>query len=221
MGRILLVRHGQASWGAADYDQLSTDGEEQSRQLGGRLGRRGTRPDLLVHGGMKRHRQTLAGMVESASWDTTETEDPGWAEFDHVAVLAGHPAPWGEEPPPSKEAFQAWFEEALAGWMAGGGSDDDVESFSDFTSRVEAALRRTADQLAEIDPSGTAVVSTSGGPVSWAVAHLVGGSAETWRPLNRVVVNSSVTTVVAGRSGLSMLTFNEHAHLAADLITYR
>lgn len=31
MSAVLLVRHGQASFGAADYDQLSPEGEEQSR----------------------------------------------------------------------------------------------------------------------------------------------------------------------------------------------
>ena len=33
MSVLLLVRHGQASWGAADYDVLSDLGHEQSRLL--------------------------------------------------------------------------------------------------------------------------------------------------------------------------------------------
>ena len=40
---LLLVRHGQASFGAADYDQLSDRGVEQSRRLG----------QWLVDGGLK------------------------------------------------------------------------------------------------------------------------------------------------------------------------
>ena len=37
MSRILLVRHGQASFGADDYDDLSPTGHEQSRVLGAAL----------------------------------------------------------------------------------------------------------------------------------------------------------------------------------------
>ena len=42
--------------------------------------------------------------------------------------------------------------------------------------------------------------------------------------LNRVVVNASVTTLVVGGSGTSLLTFNDHAHFTGDgrrLLTYR
>ena len=50
MGQILLVRHGQASWGADDYDVLSPLGEEQSAVVGStlasvRAGPRRTRND--------------------------------------------------------------------------------------------------------------------------------------------------------------------------------
>ena len=50
---LLLVRHGQASWGADDYDRLSPLGEEQSRLLGAALAARGVRPDLVVRGSMQ------------------------------------------------------------------------------------------------------------------------------------------------------------------------
>lgn len=50
MSQILLVRHGQASWGSADYDVLSPLGEKQSAVLGEALAARGITPDLLVRG---------------------------------------------------------------------------------------------------------------------------------------------------------------------------
>ena len=58
MGQLLLVRHGQASWDADDYDVLSETGWEQSRLLGQALAARGIMPDVVVHGGMRRHRET-------------------------------------------------------------------------------------------------------------------------------------------------------------------
>ncbi|MFE6461840.1 hypothetical protein ACFVP0_30845 [Streptomyces cinereoruber] len=42
--------------------------------------------------------------------------------------------------------------------------------------------------------------------------------------LNRVVVNASVTTLVVGGSGTTLLTFNGHAHFVGDrrrMVTYR
>ena len=41
MGVLLLVRHGQASFGTADYDVLSETGWEQGRLLGAGCATRG------------------------------------------------------------------------------------------------------------------------------------------------------------------------------------
>ena len=69
MGRLLLVRHGQASFGAEDYDVLSETGWEQGRRLGARLARAGVRPTVLLRGAMHRHRETLEAMCDAAGWD--------------------------------------------------------------------------------------------------------------------------------------------------------
>ena len=61
MGVVLLVRHGQASFGADDYDVLSETGWEQARLLGAWLAARGVAPDVVVRGGMRRHRETARG----------------------------------------------------------------------------------------------------------------------------------------------------------------
>ena len=68
MGQILLVRHGQASFGAEDYDVLSETGWAQGRLLGAWLAERGTVPTALVRGDMRRHRETLEAMIEGAGW---------------------------------------------------------------------------------------------------------------------------------------------------------
>ena len=58
MGAIYLVRHGQASFGAAEYDALSPLGVEQAGILGAALKQRGLSFDRIVSGPMRRHRQT-------------------------------------------------------------------------------------------------------------------------------------------------------------------
>ena len=47
--------------------------------------------------------------------------------------------------------------------------------------------------------------------------------AATWGALNRVAVNTAVTKVISGRRGLTLSTYNEHAHVEGDsrLLTYR
>src|SRR4029079_14668655 len=84
MSLLLLVRHGQASWGSDDYDRLWSVGIEQSRVLGAALAARGVRPDLVLRGSMLRHRQTAEAAVAGAGWDAVAVEDAGWDEFDHL-----------------------------------------------------------------------------------------------------------------------------------------
>ncbi|TGN64806.1 histidine phosphatase family protein [Nocardioides eburneiflavus] len=222
MSRILLVRHGQASFGAADYDNLSELGHEQSRVLGAALAARGVTADVLVAGEMRRHAQTAAGVLEGSGWTADVDVDSGWNEFDHLQVLAVHDQPTTAEGESEKAAFQRWFEEATLRWTSGAHDEAYDESFAAFTSRVEAAMGRLADAL----PSrGTAVVLTSGGPVAWACATLLadGSPARTdlWLRLNPVSVNTGTSTVVRGSRGTTLVSFNAHDHLSPDLITYR
>ncbi|HLN76231.1 MAG TPA: histidine phosphatase family protein [Nocardioidaceae bacterium] len=221
MSQILLVRHGQASWGSDDYDVLSPLGEKQSRVLGEALAARGVRPDLVLRGAMRRHRQTAEQAAAGGGWDAVVVEDDGWNEFDHVQMLSMHPSRYGEGEEMSRAEFQKWFEEATLRWTGGAYDEDYDESFSAFGERVDAALRRTVERL---EPNQTAVVFTSGGPISWVATSLLGGSADIWTQLNPVTVNSSVTKVVVGRRGATMVSFNDHSHLetAGDgFITYR
>jgi broad specificity phosphatase PhoE len=218
---LLLVRHGQASWGSDDYDVLSPLGERQSRVLGEALAARGIEPDLVVRGGMRRHRQTAEHAAAAAGWSTEVRVDPGWDEFDHIQMLSMHPSRYGDGEELTRAQFQAWFEEATLRWTGGEHDGDYGESFTAFGDRVASALRRTVEGLGSAQ---TAVVFTSGGPVSWVAASLLGGSADLWTRLNPVTVNASVTKVVLGRRGSTLVSFNDHAHLevgGSELLTYR
>jgi broad specificity phosphatase PhoE len=215
---ILLVRHGQASFGAADYDQLSPTGEEQSAILGRALAARGVRPTRIVAGAMKRHAQTANFATEAAGWGLPLEIDAGWDEFDHLQMLAVHTPPETDEASSEKAAFQRWFEEASAKWTGGQHDDEYDEPFGTFTGRVDAALARLGASLA---PADTAVVFTSGGPVSWAATSLLDGDAGLWLKLNPVTVNTAVTKIVIGRRGMTLVSLNDHAHLEPDWLTYR
>jgi broad specificity phosphatase PhoE len=220
MSVLLLVRHGQASWGEADYDRLSSVGEEQARVLGAALAARGVRPDLVVRGSMLRHRQTADGAVGAAGWDAQIAEDADWDEFDHMSTLSGA-VEWSEIEGETYDERVRRFEATIDRWSSGEHDDEYRESFPAFQQRVRGAFERTVERL---EPKQTAVVFTSGGPVSWVAATLAEGGLPAWSRLSKVVVNSSVTKVLTGRRGTNLLTFNDHSHLeggAPGLLTYR
>ena len=210
MGRILLVRHGQASWGAADYDVLSGRGEEQAAVVGRALA--DVRPDVIVHGTMLRQRRTAELAVAAAGWSVAPTVDERWNEMDHLSVLAAQPRDFDGEP--DRQQFQTWFEAATSRWTSGEHDGDYAESFPTFRARVVAGLADLAD-------AGTAVVVTSGGPISAVAADLLAADLGTYARLAPVAVNAGITTVTSGRRGLTLVAFNEHRHLAGDLLTYR
>lgn len=212
MGRILLVRHGQASWGAADYDVLSTIGEEQAAVVGAALA--GLAPDVVLHGTLERQRRTAELATHAAGWTATPTVDDRWNEMDHLAVLAAHPQPFEGEP--DRQQFQAWFEAATQRWSGGGHDHEYDETYPEF-------LQRVRDGLADLEDAGTAVVFTSGGPIAAVATGLLDAGLTTYGRLAPVVVNTSVTRLVSGRRGITLVSFNEHQHLDArpDLLTYR
>ena len=208
MGQVLVVRHGQASWGAADYDVLSPLGERQATVTGAFLA--GVRPDAVVHGLMQRQRRTAELMADAAGWSAAPSVDGRWDEMDHLAVLDAQPRDFDGEP--DAHQFQAWFEKATGRWLSGAHDGEYAESWPEFRDRVLAGLDALGD--------GTTVVVTSGGPISIVVAHLLESSAA-YQRIAPVVVNASVTKVVVGRRGHTLVSFNEHGHLPGDLLTYR
>lgn len=54
MPSVLLIRHGQASFGATDYDVLSDVGERQAAAVHAEIVRRGVGDARLVAGGLHR-----------------------------------------------------------------------------------------------------------------------------------------------------------------------
>jgi broad specificity phosphatase PhoE len=221
MGLLLLVRHGQASFGADDYDVLSDAGHEQARTLGGWFAEQGFVPARAVHGGMRRHRETWEGIAEGLGGEAAAGIDEDWAEFDHLGVLAQYAAATGRavDHGLDRRAFQVLFEEATGHWTAA--ADGYPETYDAFVGRARAALERAAAA------DGATVVVSSGGVIAALAATLVAPElgvdalGPLWQRFNAVMVNTSVTRVIVGSTGARLLTFNEHAHLARDQVTYR
>jgi broad specificity phosphatase PhoE len=224
---IYLVRHAQASFGRSDYDRLSPQGERQAAHLGEALAMRAVKPDLVVSGSMRRHGRTARIALEAAGIDADITIDEGFNEFDHEQVIVAHKpaykrravllADLARTGNPAR-AFQDMFREATERWARSDGTDY-AEPFLSFCARAEQAVRRTAEAVGK---GQTAVVFTSGGPIAAVVGRLFAGNDDLWLTLNPVTVNTGVTKLVSGRRGLTVVSYNEHAHLdGTDLLSYR
>lgn len=181
-------------------------------------------PSLIVEGSMRRHRETRESVIAGADWSEIPIiQDVGWNEFDHLAMLDRLPAPFGQREP-NRAEFQEWFVRAAARWTSGEYDDEYEETFTAFAGRVDEALDRV---VSSVGSNETALVVTSGGPVSWSTTSLIAGSgapptrAALWNQLNKVVVNSSISKVVAGSRGATLVSFNEHSHLEGERLTYR
>ena len=186
---IHLVRHGQASFGSDDYDVLSPTGRQQAALAGRELVRRGVRTPVFGSGTLARQRDTAA--VVAGEFGNAAPEliiDSRWDEFDAHALVAkslGIP----DIPHEINDTDGNWAE---------------------FSDGVIGAL---ADFAAQIPKGSDGIVATSAGVTGALVARLLNTEPTTAITLNKVSINASITTVLSGASGLTLLTFNDHAHV--------
>ena len=208
---VLLVRHGQASFGADDYDVLSELGREQSAAVGAELARRALRDPVAACGSLRRQRDTATLALPGAE----PVVDPRWDEYDHLALLQRYTDPDADNDGSSR-SVQVLLDAALGAWV-----DDRDGTWPDFSGAAAAALQELADSLQK---GSDAVVFTSGGIVAAVCAGLLGLGSAGVVALNRVTANGAITKLVVGRGGVSLVSFNDHAHFegeARELLTYR
>jgi broad specificity phosphatase PhoE len=216
MTAVYLIRHGQASFGAADYDSLSPVGKQQSIVLGAEIRRREIDVHAVWSGTLRRQAATAAVCMEEAGLDLPVREDARWNEYDHLGLV-----PAGQPAPAESRAFQRQLDEAIEAWVTGGHAAGTTGTWTEFTGGVAGALRDVVDAL----PKGTAaLVFTSAGVISAVCAALLSAPTAGYLALNRTMPNGAITKVVSGRSGMSLVSVSEHGHFEGPhrgLLTYR
>lgn len=233
MGRLYLVRHGQASLLDDDYDRLSPLGERQSRRVGEWLAPRVARPAVAVSGLLRRQAGTLRACMDAARWDGAEAQtDPGFDEYSHHDLFAqaypqlADPAAMGAHLRASaqpRREFQSLFEQAFARWLDGKGRAGGGLTWRAFRERCMASLQRVAERCG---PGQCALVVTSGGPIA-AICQQLLGLPDTQVPLlHTPLFNASVTTLLTRPGEISLSSFNGVAHLELEpagerLLSYR
>jgi len=215
MGTLHLVRHGQASFGAADYDQLSDLGARQCHALGQYMAQRGLRFDAVLLGSLRRHQQSMDAWAEGYGKPLpTALKWPGLNEYDSEALIrAIHPGPLAK--PDTPEVYRAHFRllrDALSAWMAGRIAPVGMPKHADWVAGITSALDHVRTHHGAQADAQVLVVS-SGGPIATAVAHALGTAPETAIELNLRIRNSAVTELVFTARRLMLNTFNHVPHL--------
>ena len=210
MGTLYLVRHGQASFGAEDYDQLSELGRRQSVRLGEYLAAKGITFDAVLTGTLRRHAQTWDGIAEGAALDLQPLLFPGLNEYDsHAVIEAVHPLPLGK--PDTPELYRHHFRllrDGLTQWMAGVVSPRGMPAYVDFVRGITSALDHVRQHY-----TGNVLLVSSGGPIATAVGHILGTPAETTIELNMRIRNSALTEFAFTPKRHMLLTYNALPHL--------
>ena len=244
MALITLIRHGQASFGAANYDQLSPTGFVQSIYLGELFARQQQAFDRVYMGAMVRHQQTAETCLQAAGCTLKPVIHAGFNEFDHEQVLmkldstrfpdkhalmqciaaSQHP----------KKTLGKLFGEAMQRWQCGQFDDDYSETWQQFQSRSVNALHDIVAQSGLDQSNGQqdtqqhslehhSVVFSSGGVISVIVQALMGLSDEATFALNWSLVNCGMTQIRTDGHKHSVLSINEHNHFrgqASELLTW-
>jgi broad specificity phosphatase PhoE len=239
MSGLILVRHGQASLFADDYDRLSDVGRIQARLLGEYWARRGLAFDEVYTGPRMRQRQTaeLAAAVHEGNgsrWPEL-VELPEFDEFDLGGILhrlapelARQDTGFAElvaryeqssEYEVRARSFQKMFERLAGHWLSEGDSIREMETWPAFRERVRRGLRHILDRPGR---GRRVALFTSGGFIGTAMQIALAAPdrialENSWR-----LRNCSLTEFVFTRDRLTLDGFNAVPHLEdSRLWTYR
>ncbi|MGS2720869.1 histidine phosphatase family protein [Paraglaciecola aestuariivivens] len=213
MSEFYLVRHGQASFGAENYDNLSPLGHQQAKWLGEYFASRNVQFSDLYLGDLQRHTQTAEGIVAGLGYQPKMHVNTGFNEFDFenigAAFLQEHPQHQLPKQAPAadfyrllKLAMRAWAHNEIA-------SDMLQESWADFQTRVQDALAEVCKQ-----PSKQAVlIVSSGGAMSMLMSLVLGLDAQQVIELNMQIKNTSVSQFYFNQHSVRLASFNNVPHL--------
>jgi len=218
---ITIVRHGQAMFGAAEYDQLSPRGIEQSRCAGRYLADRVGKFDLALVGPRVRHAGTFEEMTRSGLASKDVKIEPSVDEFANgdaifrSAVRRKKEAGdlWPTEPRSQAKLYSEEIRRWWAGEAVGQPGGELAEAFDARTRAWLAGVRSSHQQREKI------LVVTSAGLIASIVCHALDASRSHAFDVMMSIRNGSITMLSANEARLKLHSFNETAHLEKALVT--
>lgn len=237
MGSIYLIRHGQASFGAENYDVLSPLGFQQAAALGDHLDQLGVRFDRCLSGELNRQQDTARATLERMGSYTHSQQpnleiDSAFNEFHADEVIRAHMDDLLAVEPDAMQVFrnaashraefQRLFRYVIQRWVSGDHEKEGLESWQSFLDRVQAGMERLLDQA---DKKDRIAVFTSGGTITALLQLIIGVPAINAFELNWQIVNTSLSRLKFRDQEVTLASFNSHTHLELlknpELVTYR
>lgn len=239
MSTLFVVRHGQASFFEANYDQLSPLGREQGRLLGRFWAERGIQFDEVVTGPRQRQIDTAAEAGESyrelgLPWPEARVA-PEFDEYHAEAVLKQSLPTLTQKDERIRDLFtaveraadqaeilkhfQRMYEVIISSWARGELELVDIEPWAHFCERVHRGL----ETIVSAPGSGRRVaVFTSGGPVGISLQRALDLESQKTLEMAWMVRNGSVSEYIFTKDRFTLHEFNAIPHLAEPrLWTYR
>jgi len=223
MARVTLVRHGQASFGSADYDQLSELGHQQCKWLGEYFKQSGRAFDHVIRGTLKRHQQSADNILTSYPSYGEVKADARLNEFDFLQVvkayLVKHPELTPSANTPAREYYRV-LKKAMQAWQQGLLDETLLpESWQDFKRRTHAALSELINSAHK-----EILVVSSGGAISLMLQSVLEAPDHTAIELNLQMKNASVSECFFGKGRAYLSLFNSTSYMETasrkDAITY-
>jgi broad specificity phosphatase PhoE len=231
MSTLYLIRHGQASFGTDNYDVLSAVGRQQVTLLAAHLAESGERIDRIYSGTLQRQRETADIIASALQHAAPISITDAFDEYDSDVILRTFAASLGPEElaragwpelRSDRRKFQLFLERAALAWVEARIEAAQMLPWQQFHDRVVAGLQAL---MRSEGRSRTIVLSTSGGVIGTAVAHVLGLANHVGIELNWAVHNASITRLIYNAEKMSLSMFNALPHLERterrQLITYR
>lgn len=235
MATIYLIRHGQASFGARNYDQLSDLGKLQARRTGQYLARAGITFDAVYSGDLSRQRETCELACAELGGGIAHTVDPRFNEIRNdeqvknlaPLVAAENPAVAAlmERGLGSSKDYQKVIDAVFNYWVRHDCSTHGIQSWQEYSSLARDALN---DVMVTQGGGKTVAVFTSGGTIATLVAQVLGLTGEQTYQFYEPIFNCSVSQLFYSGTRVSLSYFNDRSFLqmlgeqhGEELVTYR
>ncbi len=235
MAAIYLIRHGQASFGSDDYDQLSQLGIRQAEVTGEYFKESGIFFDAAYSGDLKRQIDTSQLVLASqpAAFSTNidsrfnEIRNDEQLEYLLPEIVKARPdiASLVDRGLVSSKDYQKAIDAVFNFWVSDECKHPEIQSWHDYSTGVRDAL---SDVVKNQGSGKTIAVFTSGGTIATIVAQVLGLSGKQTYPFYEPIFNCAVTQLFYNQERISLSYFNDRSFLQVlgrlnqeKLVTYR
>ena len=211
MALLFLVRHGQASFGSAHYDELSELGRQQSRWLGEYFSGRALSFKRVLTGTLARQQDTARELLGAMGVPAELIIHAGLDEYHSAPIYRAHTGGADALAHQQSDYNGYWrtFKAAMQAWAAGSLTGV-PESWEDFGARTRTALAIACEGAAREE---AVLVVSSGGAICRALAAVLDCPGGTAIELNLQMRNAAFCELIVGNAGMRLLSFNSIPHL--------